>query len=183
MEVKVNSKIKILKSFQGWFPLVFASVIFYGFFIAGAVIWLIIQLTGMEATHARQIVLMLGLVLLLLGVYAYLNWLTKALSSYRLAVENENLVVKGISGWKSIDLKLPIRAIQKIHIGETSSMTEKISLNHYAVEDQINARLTFFPKDGKTFKLDFASKAFDNESLFDFLVFIQSKGIDTNISS
>ena len=182
MEVRVNTKKAILKSFVGWLPLALAAIVFYGMIFTGLIMWLLTKFAGIEQELARQIGLSIGGVLLIVCLFLYFNWLTKSLSSYRLAIEGENLLVKGIAGWSTLDKEVPINTIQKIYIGANANSLEKLSSGYGAVNDQVASRLTFFPCVGKSFKLDFAAKAFDNESLYNFLVSIKSKGVETNVS-
>ena len=88
--------------------------------------------------------------------------------SYRLEVEDDSIIVKGISGWSSLNKSVPISAIEKIYLGVSANTIEKLSSGHGAVNDQIASRVTFFPSAGKSFKLDFSTKAFENESLCEF---------------
>lgn len=182
MEVRVNTKKEILKSFVGWLPLALVAIVFYGMIFVGLIMWLLTDFVGVGQDLARQIGLPIGGVLLIVCLFLYFNWLTKSLSSYRLAVEGENLLVKGIAGWRTLDKEVPINTIQKIYIGANANSLEKLSSGHGAINDQVASRLTFFPNAGKSFKLDFAAKAFDNESLYKFLVSIKSKGVETNVS-
>jgi len=182
MEVRVNTKKVILKSFIGWLPLALVAIVFYGMIFTGLIMWLLTNFAGVEQELARKIGLPLGGVLLISSLFLYLNWLTKSLSSYHLAIEGDNLLVKGIAGWSTLDKEVPINTIQKICIGANANSLEKLSSGHGAINDQVASRLTFFPSAGKSFKLDFAAKAFDNESLYNFLVSIKSKGVETNVS-
>lgn len=182
MEVRVNTKKEILKSFVGWLPLALAAIVFYGMIFVVLIMWLLTNFVGIEQDLARQIGLLISGVLLVVCLFLYLNRLTKSLSSYRLAVEGENLLVKGITGWRSLDKEVPINTIQKIYIGTNPIFLEKLSSGHGAIKDQVASRLTFFPSAGKSFQLDFATKAFDNESLYRFLVSVKSKGVETNVS-
>ncbi len=182
MEVTINSKKKILKSFTGWLPLAVFSLVFYGMIFAFLFMYLLSNVFSIEETLARQIGWMIGGGLLVISGYLYLNWLTKSLSSYQLSIVNETLKVRGINGWKSINIEVPVSTIQEINIGQNANMAEKLSSGHGAIKDQVASRLNFVPLAGKPFKLDFAAKAFDNESLYDFLVFAKSKGIQTNVS-
>ena len=120
--------------------------------------------------------------MLIACLFLYFNRLTKSLSSYRLAIEGDNLQVKGIAGWSTLDKEVPINTIQKITIGANANSLEKLSSGHSAINDQVASRLTFLPRVGKSFRLDFAAKAFDNESLYSFLVSIKSKGVENNVS-
>lgn len=182
MEVRVNTKKEILKSFVNWLPLALVAIVCYGMIFTGLIMWLLTKFAEIEQDLARQIGLPLGGVILIVSLYLYFNWLTKSLSSYRLSIEGENLLVKGIAGWSTLDKEVPISAIQKIYIGANANSLEKLSSGHGAVNDQVASRLTFFPNTGKSFKLDFAAKAFDNQSLYEFLIFIKSKGVETNVS-
>jgi len=181
MEVKNNSKKQILKSFLGWLPIAVGAAIFYWMFFGIFVIWILTKFCGLDEDFARQIGLLISGVMLVAATFAYLNWFTKRLSSYRLAIEGEILYVKGISGWGSVDKEVEISNIQKIFVGGCDNSMEKLS-GHGAVRDQVASRLTFFPYVGKSFKLDFATKAFDNESLMEFLEAIKRKGCETNVS-
>ncbi|MCQ3829374.1 hypothetical protein HXX02_07940, partial [Microbulbifer elongatus] len=111
----------------------------------------------------------------------YLNWLTRSLSSYQLSIANEKLRVKGKSGWRSLDTEVPLSTIREINIGQFENAAEELSAGHGAIQGQVASRLNFIPVSGKPFNLDFAAKAFDNESLYEFLVFAKSKGIQTNV--
>ena len=182
MEVKVNSKKKILRSFVGWLPLALVSLVFYGMIFVLVVMYLLSNLFGVEETLARQIGWVIGGGLMIFSAYLYINWITKSLSSYHLSIGNNTLRVKGKAGWKSLDFEAPINTIGEINIGQSANMAEKLSAGHGAIQDQVASRLNFIPVSGKPFKLDFAAKAFDNESLYEFLVFAKSKGIQTNIS-
>ena len=182
MEVRNNSKKKILKSFVGWLPLALVSLVFYGIIFVWLVMYLLTTIFGIEETLARQIGWVIGGGLIVLSGYLYLSWFTKSLSSYQLSVFNETLRVKGKAGWKSLDIEVPVSTIREINIGQSANMAEKLSAGHGAIQDQVASRLNFIPLSGKPFKLDFAAKAFNNESLYEFLVFAKSKGIQTNVS-
>ncbi len=182
MEARINSKKKILKSFVGWLPLVLVSLVFYGMIFVLVVMYLLSNVLSVEETLARQIGWVIGGGLLVFSGYLYINWLTKSLSSYHLSIGNNTLRVKGKAGWKSLDVEAPVNTIREINIGQSASIAEKLSAGHGGIQDQVASRLNFFPVSGKPFKLDFAAKAFDNESLYEFLVFAKSKGIQTNVS-
>ena len=182
MEVRINSKKKIFKSFVGWLPLVLVSLGLYGMMFGALVMYLLADVFGIEETLARKIGWLIGGGLLVLSSYLYLSWLTKTLSSYQLSITNETLRVKGKAGRKSLDVEIPVSTISEINIGQSANTLEKLSAGHGYIEDQVASRLNFIPASGKQFKLDFATKAFDNESLYEFLVFAKSKGIQTNVS-
>jgi len=182
VKVKINSKKNILKSLIGWLPLALVSLVFYGMIFVLLVMYLLSNVFGVEESLARHISWVVGGGLLVLSGYLYLSWLTKSLSSYQLSISNDTLKVKGKAGWKSIDIEIPVNTIQEINIGQRANIAEKLSAGHGAIQDQVASRLNFIPISGKPFKLDFAAKAFDNESLYDFLVFAKSKGIQTNVS-
>lgn len=182
VEVKNNSKKKILKSFVGWLPLALVSLVFYGVIFVFLVTYLLTNIFGIEETLARQIGGGTGGVLLVLASYLNIYWLTNSLSSYQLSIFNDTLRVKGKAGWKSLDIEVPVSSIREINIGQNANMVEKLSAGHGAIQDQVASRLNFIPLSGKPFNLDFAAKAFDNESLYQFLVFAKSKGIQTNVS-
>jgi len=182
VKVKINSKKNILKSLTGWLPLALVSLVFYGMIFVLLVMYLLSNVFGVEEPLARHIGWVVGGGLLVLSGYLYLSWLTKSLSSYQLSISNDALKVKGKAGWKSIDIEIPVNTIQEINIGQRANMAEKLSAGDGAIQDQVASRLNFIPISGKPFKLDFAAKAFDNESLYDFLVFAKSKGIQTNVS-
>ena len=180
--VRNKSKKDILKSFIGWLPLALMSLGFYGAIFILLVMCSLSNIFGVEETTARQIGWVVGSVLLVFSGYLYLNWITTSLSSYQLSIENDRLKVKGKAGWKSLDIDVPVSAIQEINIGQSANTVEKVSAGHRAVRDQVSSRLNFIPVSGKPFKLNFAAKAFDNESLFEFLLLAKSKGIKTNAS-
>ncbi|WP_444912816.1 hypothetical protein [Microbulbifer sp. PAAF003] len=182
MEVRRNSKRKILKSFLCWLPLALVSLVFYGMIFVLLIMYLLKNIFGIDEALARQIGWVIGGGLLVLSGYLYLSWLTKSLSSYQLSIINEILRVKGKAGWKSLDIEVPVSTIREINIGQSANKAEKLSAGHGAIQDQVASRLNFIPVSGKPFKLDFAAKAFDNESLYEFLVFTKSKGIQTNVS-
>lgn len=182
MKVSINSKKTILKSFLGWLPLALVSLVFYGVIFVFLIMWVLKDIAGIDVILARQISWVVGSILLALTGYIYLRWLTSSLSSYWLAIENDTLSVRGKNGWRSLNTELPVSAIDKIYIGQSAAAIEKLTSGHGAIQDQIDSRLTFFPKSGKPFKLDFAAKAFDNNSLYEFLLFAKSKGIETNVS-
>jgi hypothetical protein len=182
MKVSVNSKKIILKSFMGWLPLALASLVFYGALFVVLIMLLLTNFVGVEEKLARQIGWGLGSILLALSSYVYLSRLTSSLSSYWLSIENDKLKVRGKNGWRSLDTEIPVSTIEKIYIGQNANAAEKLSSGHGAIRDQVDSRLTFFPISGKPFKLDFAAKAFDNNSLYEFLLFAKSKGIETNVS-
>ncbi|MCJ8351500.1 hypothetical protein [Moritella sp.] len=182
MEVRINSKKEILKSFVGWLPLALFCVVFYGMIFVLVIMYLLSNVLSIEEVLARQIGWVIGGALLVFLGYLYINWLTKSLSSYHLSISNSTLRVKGKTGWKSLDIEVPLNTIREINIGQSASMAEKLSGGHGAIQDQVASRLSFIPSSGKPFKLDFAAKAFDNESLFEFLIFAKSKGLQTNVS-
>ena len=149
MEVRVNTKKEILKSFICWLPLALLATVFYGMIFTGLVMWLFTNFAGIEQELARKISLPIGGVLLVVCLFLYFNWLTKSLFSYRLALEGDNLLIKGIAGWSTLDKAIPISSIQKIYIGENANSLEKLSSGHGAINDQVASRLTFFPSEGK----------------------------------
>ena len=181
MKVSVNSKKKILKSFLGWLPLALVSLIIYGAIFLGIIVWLLTSFAGFEEALARDIGWIASPILLSFSFYIYLRNLTSSLSSYWLSIEGETLRVRGKNGWRLLNTELPVRAVKKIYIGQYANAAEKLASGHGAIQDQVESRLTFFPESGKPFRLDFATKAFDNNSLYEFLLFAKSKGIDINI--
>lgn len=182
MEVKINCKKEILKSFIGWLPLIIFSIAFYGIIFVGIFIWLLTNYFGISQEYSEIIGWTAGGVFSVLGLYIYLMWLTSSLSSYKLSIINDDLSIKGKSGWRSIDLKVRIESIKRVCIGQSQNIFERASSNNRFVADQISSRVTFFPVSGRPFKLDFAAKAFDNRSLYDFLLLIKAKGIEVNIN-
>ncbi|MDO8826198.1 hypothetical protein [Methylophaga sp.] len=183
MKVKVNSKKAILKAFSGWLPLILFSVFFYGVVIFIPIVLFLEQIIGLENELATQLSYLTSGLLILIGGYFYLNSLTNSLSSYNLSIENDNLIIEGRSGWKSISTKVSLSNIEKIYLGKSSHNFERLAFGAGSrqVKDQVASRLTFFPINQKPIKLDFATKAFDGESLYDFLVFLKSNGIETNV--
>ncbi len=113
MEVKVNTKKQILKSFMGWLPLALVALVFYGALFVGLIMLVLTKFAGLEQEVARLIGLPIAGVLLLISIYSYLNWLTKSLSSYRLAVEGDSLVVKGKAGWGSLNKVVQLAQFKK----------------------------------------------------------------------
>lgn len=160
----------------------YAWKVFYGMIFVLAVMFLLTNVFGVEERLARQIGWVIGGGLLVFSAYLYINWLTKSLSSYHLSIGDNILRVRGKAGWKSLDVEIPVNTIREINIGQSANMAEKLSAGHGAIQDQVASRLNFIPVSDKPFKLDFAAKAFDNESLYEFLVFAKSKGIQTNVS-
>lgn len=111
MEVSINSKKTILKSFVGWLPLALVSAVFYCVIFVVLIMWLLKSFMGIDEVLARQISWVVGSILLVLSGYFYLRWLTNSLSSYTLAIENDTLKVSGKNGWRSVNTKLPVSAI------------------------------------------------------------------------
>ncbi|WP_297811362.1 hypothetical protein [uncultured Methylophaga sp.] len=186
MKTKVKTKEAILKSFVGWLPLIIFSAFFYGAVLFFIVMIFLKESFGMNEQLATQLSFLISGLLVLIGAYFYINGITKSLASYNLSIIDNNLFVKGKSGWKSIDYQHPLSKIKKVSLGE-AHIIEKAAitipnLGSLQVKDQAASRLTFTHEDGQKFKLDFATKAFDGESLYDFLVFIKSKGIETNVA-
>ena len=60
-------------------------------------------------------------------------------------------------------------------------IAEKISLNKGILQEQIESRMTFYLKSGDSFKLDFSTKAFDKNSLYKFLIYVEHKGIEVSL--
>ncbi len=181
MEVKVNSKGRILKSIFRWMLMLGVVAPFYCLFLGLFVIWVLKKFIGLDDELARQISLPLSGVVVISAIYLYLNWFVKSLSSYRLAIEADFLHVSGRSGWRSLDRKVQVGEIQKIYVGGVASSREKAASEYWIVQDQIMSRLTFFPYHSESFKLDFAVKAFDNASLREFLIAMKEKGCETNV--
>lgn len=181
MEVRINSNKQILKSFAGWLPLALSCFVFYGMIFVFVAMYLLSNVFGLEEALARKIGWVTGAGFLLLSGHMYIKWLTKSLSSYHLSIGDSTLRVRGKAGWKSLDVEVPITEIKEINIGQSANISEKLSAGHGVIQDQVASRLNFIPGTGKPFKLDFAAKAFDNESLYEFLVFAKSKGIQTNV--
>ena len=181
MKVINNNKKSILKSFINWLPLLIFSSIFYYVVFVGIIMWLLINFLGIDKEQARTIALYVGGIVLILFLLLYLMWVANSLSSYELSIDNDILHIKGKNGWRSIDTKMSISSIQKISLGGNHRLSEKLSFNNRAIQDQVASRLTFFPINGKPFKLNFATKAFDKRSLYDFLKLLQSKGVDIEI--
>jgi len=167
VKVIVNSKIKVLKSFLSWIPLALACAVFYGVLLVSLANWLLENYFVLGEVQIRQFALILGVAVLILGIYGYITWITYSLSSYGLKIDGDKLFVKGKNGWRSLDVVLPINTIKKIYYGQNVGGVEQ---------------LTFFAESEKSFKLDFVANAFDKESLYEFLVFAKSVGIDTNVS-
>ncbi|MCW7551594.1 hypothetical protein NX722_02820 [Endozoicomonas gorgoniicola] len=181
MKVKINSKKKILKSFLGWLPLTLVTIPFYFIFFTGGMMWLLQTLTAIGEEEIKKIALLFGVSFIFIGGFGYINWLTKSLSSYKLSLKNDVLAVCGKSGWGKLNIKIPANTVKEINLGQKANTLEKLSSGNGLIQDQVSSRLTFLKTDGSSFKLDFASKAFDIESLCEFLIFIKSKDIDSNI--
>ncbi|MCV6623234.1 MAG: hypothetical protein OIF51_15945 [Cellvibrionaceae bacterium] len=181
MEVRIHSKQDILRSFIRLLPLALVAVVFYGMIFAFAAMYLLSGVFGVEETLARQAGWIIGVGLALFSAYFYLDWLTRSLSAYRLSIIDETLSVRGMDGWKSLNIAVAVGTIREINVGQSANEVGKLSSAHGAVRDQIASRLIFIPVSGKPFKLDFATKAFESQSLYNFLIFAQSKGVQTNV--
>ncbi|MBA4719799.1 MAG: hypothetical protein H2067_01635 [Alcanivorax sp.] len=181
MEVKVNTKKEILKSFIAWLPIAVVSLIFYGTIFIALSIWVLKDMFGIEEALAQKTGWATGIALLSFSTYILLKWQVNKLASYHLSITNEILKVKGITGWRSLDIEVPTNTIREINIGQSSSIAEELLSGYGTLKDQTASRLNFFPASGKPFNLEFAAKAFNNESLYEFLTFAKSKGIKTNI--
>jgi len=184
MEVRIKTKQEILKSFIGFIPVAMTAIIFYGFLFVGIVMWILMNFYDEES--AMIIAIPVGTVLLLISIYIYLRALINSLSSYKLSINDENILIKGKAGWGGLDKVMPLSEIRRISLGNVATALEELSfLSQYrgAIKNQVASRLTFYPSEGKPFKLQFAANAFDEQSLYEFLVLIKDKGIETNVSS
>lgn len=181
MKVQVNSKKKILRSFLGWLPLAIGAALFYCALFGVAIMWIFQNYFGFTEVESRSLALPSSAVLVLLGTCFYLNWVTSMLSSFELEIDDEILIVKGKGGWKTIDKRLPFNEIKGIYIGNNPNNLEKLS-GHGVIKDQVASRLTVATNSSQNFKIDFALKAFDHDSLLLFFKAIISRGVDTNVS-
>jgi hypothetical protein len=186
MKVKINSKKIILKSFIGWLPLMIFSAFFYGAIIFLGTLTLFNQFTDINSELATYISYAFTALLVVIGTYFYLKGISNSLSSYNLSIKNENISIKGKNGWKTVNTEIPLNKVQKVSLGKSSNILEKISfvptVGSHLVKDTVASRLTFFLEEQRTIKLDFATKAFDGESLYEFLVHLKTQGIKTNVS-
>jgi hypothetical protein len=187
MKVKVNSKKTILKSFIGWLPLMLFSALFYGAILFLATLTLFNAFTEIDNELATQLSYAMSALLVVIGTYFYLKGISNSLSSYKLSIQNGSISIKGRSGWKTVNTEIPLNKIQKISLGKSSNIVEKIAffpnIGSRQIKDQVASRLTFFLEEEKPIKLDFATKAFDGESLYDFFVHLNDQGIKTNVTN
>lgn len=182
MDVRLNTQEQIVKSFYSWLPMVLVALILYGALFVGLAIWLLMQLFGMEQAVAQTVGLPSGVLLLGGLFYIYVKWLLTALSSYQLSLRGNQLIVKGISGRRTIEHELPMNDVKKIHIGTHTHTMQKPTSGQGGAKSKAASRLTFVLGNGDYFKLDFAMNAFDNESLYDALAAMKRKGIDINLN-
>ncbi|RUR29476.1 hypothetical protein ELY33_12720 [Vreelandella andesensis] len=181
MDVSVNTQEQIVKSFSAWMPMVLVALILYGALFAGLTIWGLMQFFGMEQAVAQTVGLPSGVLLLGGLFYIYVKWLTRSLASYQLSLSDKQLIVKGISGRRTIEHELPVGNVKKIHIGTHMHTMQKPTYGQGGAKSKAASRLTFVLSNGDYFKLDFAMNAFDNESLYDFLAAMKRKGVDINL--
>ena len=139
--------------------------------------WILTKFIGLSPHQAVPVGASASVLILVVSVWAYISWIASSLSSYRLVLEGDNLLVRGRGGWRKIDRIMPISSIQKVVVGNPNVM-ERMYLGNRIIFDQVSSRLTFFPKVGKPFRVDFAVKAFENESLNEFFASIEARGVE-----
>lgn len=183
MNVETNKKNEIYKFFfkKSWIPLFLASFFFYTLIISSIVDWAFIEFFGFKKEKISNLS-WIGSTVILLFLFLFLfRRLSYSLSKYVLAYKDDFILIKGISGWKSINLKLPIKEIKKISLGSDGFSITRLADFHAVVREQSQARLWVTMKNGSSYKLDYAAAAFSDKSLYDFMVFLSQKGIKTNI--
>ncbi len=178
MKVQNNNKGKILLSLKSLLPLMLAASVFYTVLLICLIGWLL-DVAEIEAQLAQQIIRIAGGIFIVLAPCLYLWKLLNSLSAYQLSIEQDKIKIKGKSGWKSLDTALPISSIERIDV--INNTGKSLIYKGKPIEDAIDSKLIFFPKTDKPFKLELVTKAFDNQSLYEFLLFAKTKGIEINL--
>ena len=183
MEVKLKSKTQILKSFLVWLPFAVMSFALYFLLSWFVMTWLLENYGGLDVSMAKKAGGIGSALLSVLLAALYLSWLGKRILTYRLAIDNDELLLRGKSGWKSIDRAVPLSTIQKMTVGESQNFSEKLSRSRGLVKDPLAYRLTFYSSSGEIFHLDFAARVFDDDSFHEFWQSVKDRGIETNVRS
>ena len=181
MKVGINDKFTILKNFSSWLPVVSFALIIYWIFLFIAAIWLFEKKIGFPADAAKLWAGVISLIVIFLGILFFTNRLLKKLSSYYLSIENGSIRVSGTSGWRKIDANIPIDSVVAVFVGFNPNIVERNS-GVGVVDDIVESRLSIFLANGSSVKLDYATKAFNRISLIDFIIFLKSNAIETNLN-
>lgn len=181
MEVRQNSGKNIFRSLTGLLPLMLGSLFFYGILLSWVSLWLLSHILDMDDAMAKQFSWTVGGLLLVITAGGYLHWIITSLLSSRLSIIDDTLFIKGKTGFRQFTIEMPVCGMRQITIGGKASRFEKWACHHHTVRDQVASRLNFVPVAGKPFTLDCALQIFDPESLYEFLLLADRKGITTNI--
>ncbi|MBX9901952.1 MAG: hypothetical protein K2Y28_14340 [Burkholderiaceae bacterium] len=186
MLVERNSLRQMFRAFLGWIPMLVLTIPFYllVFVIVGN--WALSMF--MPADIARAYAWIVGSVGLLIFALAYLRYVSNLLGAYVLKLENDVLCVEGSPGWRLVKRALPLGSIDRIVIGDTFTKIDQIVTvtqgGKSSLLGEIKAgTLVFFPKNEKPFKMVFADKAFNRESLEVFLLNLRSRGLCVEVSA
>ena len=110
------------------------------------------------------------------------------LGAYALKLENGVLYVEGSPGWRLFKRAIPLGSLDRIVVGDTFTKVDQIVTmtqgGRSSLLGDIKAgTLIFFPRNEKPFKLVFADKAFNRESLEVFLLNLRSRGVCVEVST
>lgn len=182
MNVEIKSNSDIYSELLGWLPsyLSFLFVLFItNCFIA---MYIIKSIIGLDTTQ-YGLEIMLSSIVLSLGIFMiYLKWLINSLLNYKLSFDNENIIIKGMSGWKNINEIIPVNTISRICIGDPNERTNKVYDGYEPIKANLATRLSIIKINGDIIKLELACKVFKAESLYKFLGLLKSHNIETNVN-
>ena len=176
----------MLKKFSRWLPVALVALSFYGLVFVGAIWFLLTQYTELEKT--REIAISTGILLLSISLLAYLSYITRTLSSYRLEIDKDEVLVHGLAGWKFVTARFAIPSLNAVTVGESLNAFEKFcSLSNRkavsALADQKKGKLIVSSNEGKSLEIYFVDKAFCHESLDMFLVELVRRGVSVSAAT
>jgi hypothetical protein len=179
MEVKLNNKMKILRSFIGWIPVLFISIAFYGLFFFLLLKALLLNIIELEESFSYTASLVLSSTLVVVVTIIAFRKLIDVVSSYQLSVVGGIIFIKGRNGKDKLDEELALESIKGIAF-DTDSL-EKLKPKFGILKDLAASRITFYRNKNDSVCLDFGTKAFQKDSLRDFLIFVKEYGVQNNV--
>lgn len=180
IEIKKNSEIFGL--FVSWLPSFLGAAFAVFLLVFFAITYLLKETLDLD-TKLYIVELILVSVVLSLGFFViHLKWLIASILRYKLSIDDNHVLIVGMSGWKNINVEVPINTISRICIGDPSTIVNQITEGGDPFKDNLATRLSVITVNGEKIELELACKVFKVEDLYKFLRLAKSYKIDTNVN-
>lgn len=182
MNVEIKKNSEIFNAFLGWLPTFVVSIfaVFLLFFFV--ISYLFKEALDLDSNLFVFEMILVSVVFSLGISFIYLRWLINSILGYRLFIDDDNVSIKGMSGWKNINVAIPVNTISRICIGDPTATINQITEGGDSIKDSLATRLSVIMVNGDKVDLELACKVFKIEDLYKFLRLAKSYKIDTNVN-